>query len=344
MTKVLIIQPDCRDYRIPLFKNLSNNFEITLLHFGEEKFLNDRSVSEIDLKLISIGSFYFVKSLQEECKKHDIIITVFDPHWLNCFILPFLTKKPVIFWGHGIGRSKFVSILRGVVGKKSDALITYDEIGKNNLVNIGIDSQKIFIAPNTIYVANSKNYANEDKNSILYVGRLQRRKELHTLIKSFAHVHHSLPKNTILKILGDGEQVLADLISMSKKLGIYEKVNFVRGTTDESELSKHFSQAYCYACPGDVGLGVLHSFSYGVPVITFKNRNHGPEFSNIRHNENGVLVDDIKHEFGKLLIELINSGAFQKLGNNAYHYYFNNRTIEHMVESFNDAIEYSQRE
>jgi glycosyltransferase involved in cell wall biosynthesis len=342
--KILVIQPDCRDYRIPLFERLSDDFIITLLHFGKKKFINGDSVSELELNIKKITSFKYIENLREECNKFDCIITVFDPHWVNCFTLPFLTKKPVIFWGHGVGRSKFVSQLRKIVGKRAQSLITYDEEGKQSLIDIGLIPQKIFVAPNTIHVSNSQNFSHEEKDSILYVGRLQKRKELDVLIKSFAQIYHQLPENTGLKILGDGDQVLSDLKRLTQHLEISNKIEFVKGTTDDEELAQHFKQAYCYASPGPVGLGVLHSFAYGIPVITFEDRDHGPEVSNLKNNENALLVDGNNRDFGESLVKLINTGAFKKLGDNAYQHYSNSRTIEQMVLGFREAIEYSLRE
>ena len=338
--KVLFVQPDCRDYRIPLFKNIADKFKTSLLHFGKRKFLEDELISETELRLRTVNSFKFIESLGKECNKYDCIITVFDPHWLNSFFLPFLTHTPVIFWGHGVGRSKIISYLRKITGKRARALITYYEEGKQNLVDIGLNPQKIFVAPNTIHVPNSQNYAQEEKNSILYVGRLQKRKDLDDLVKSFAQVHHRLPNNTILKILGDGDIVYKELASLGSKLGISEKIKFIKGTTEHDVLAQHFKQAYCYASPGHVGLGVLHSFAYGVPVITYKDRDHAPEVSNIKKNQNGLLVDGKEKQFGESLEWLINSGAYKKCGDNAYHHYSNNRTIENMVKGFKEAIEY----
>ena len=341
---ILVIQPDCREYRVPLFKSLASFFRVSILHFGEKKFTNHEHITEVDMKLKKAASFKYIYSLNKECNKYDCIVPVFDPHWLNCFFLPLLTKKPVIFWGHGVGHSKLISYVRRRVGKKAKALIAYDEAGKQSLIDIGMNPQKLFIAPNTMHVYNTINFAEEEKNEILYVGRLQKRKELDLLIRCFANIQERLPKNIRLKILGNGDDILLELKELVEKHNLTNKVIFVKGTTDQKKLAQQFKKAYCYASPGHVGLGVLHSFAYGVPVITFRERDHAPEVSNIEHGLNGELVKGGIKEFGDSLVKLINSGSYRNLGNNAYLHYSNKRTINHMVDGFKEAIKYSLRE
>ena len=108
---------------------------------------------------------------------------------------------------------------------------------------------------------------------------------------------------------------------------------------DNTELKKHFSKSYAYISPGPVGLGVLHSFSYGVPVVTLDYGKHGPEFSNIIDNENGLLFNNI-NELENIMINLVNNKKYaNRLGSNAYSFYNEKRNIDIMVKGITEGID-----
>jgi len=87
-----------------------------------------------------------------------------------------------------------------------------------------------------------------------------------------------MPTNTTIHIIGEGEEneYLKDL---SVKLNISNRVIFYGKITNEITLKGLFRQAYAYISPGPVGLGVLHSFAYGVPVLHKKRGNMVQNFT-----------------------------------------------------------------
>ncbi len=110
-------------------------------------------------------------------------------------------------------------------------------------------------------------------------------------------------------------------------------------TNDPDLLRECYSRALAYVSPGHVGLGVLHSFAYGVPVVTSARANHGPEAANLRPGENCLLFDK-STDLATRLIQLINDRAFAaRLGANAYRLYSVERSMNTMVRAFKSAIE-----
>ena len=80
---------------------------------------------------------------------------------------------------------------------------------------------------------------------------------------------------------------------------------------------------------------------YGVPYITSKNAITGGESFNIQDGTNGVLLND-NSELKNVILDIANNkNKYVKLGENAYSYYWNNRTPEIMANGIIDAIEYS---
>lgn len=350
---ILIIQPKVPSYRIEFFKKLAistNGF--TLLHFGDEKrFDQFPLIHEITLEVKQFLFFKYIKGLKKIVRKYDVIIPMFDPHWINCFLAPILyPKKKIIYWGHGFGRNKTINRIRLKLARKASGLITYSRMGANDFLKNNIDPSKIFIAPNTLWISNHEDLSSDKKNSFLFVGRLQERKKLRLLLVIFADIVRILEYqyniNIHLNIIGNGEFEKNILKEDREIFDLEKKVNFIEGTSDDEILKKYFSEAYAYVSLGAVGLGVLHSFAYGVPVITMPDINHGPEFENIIHGQNGwicynyadlrsLLFHLVKEYEPKLEWELDWKWGMR---NNLPEYIIVNKKIEELENKLNEKI------
>ena len=106
----------------------------------------------------------------------------------------------------------------------------------------------------------------------------------------------------------------------------------------KEKLKSFFDNALVYVSPGPVGLGVLHSFSYGTPVITINSGKHGPELSNIINGVNGYICDDYEDFSNKLNYILNNKKKLKTMSSNAYDHYINKRNNGIMVSAFIDAL------
>ena len=60
------------------------------------------------------------------------------------------------------------------------------------------------------------------------------------------------------------------------------------GIYDKNMLEKIYKTALCSISPGYVGLSIIQSFSFGVPMIVSKNENHSPEIDAVIENQNAV--------------------------------------------------------
>lgn len=339
--KILVIQPNCRRYREKLFDELAKAVKgLDLLHFGEKKFPKGHRVRECEAEKVNLFNFHWIKGLYRLVKTYDIVIVVYDPHWLNAFFLSLFFENKIIYWGHGLGKSKAINVLRKLVGSKARSILTYDDKGKEDIVGLGIDRRKVFVANNTQHVSNSENLSSKEKNCFLFVGRLQDRKKVEDLIEAFAQVKEQLPANTRIVIVGDGEHQ-KKLKNKANSLKVDEWVDFVKGTTNDEILKEYFSKAYAYVSPGHVGLGVLHSFAYGVPVITYRGDHHAPEYSNIEDDYTGYVVDSSIKSLAQSLVKLTSNNKYIRMGDKAFQHYIDNRQVSQMVKAFLSAIEVS---
>lgn len=341
MKKILIIQNIIPLYRKPLYNLLSEHYHVTVLHSGNATVTDSDLYEEVIKPYYKLTKFYFQKGVLEAIwsNNYEVIITMFDLGWfMNLFGVFVKRKSRYLFWGHRYSKNSIGNIVRNFFMKRCDGIILYSDCEKNRMILNGIDKSKIFIAHNTMLIGNSQNGSlNLVKNKILFVGRAQKRKKVDLLLKAFATIKDNIPSSITIDIVGDGGENLY-LSELAASLNIENRVLFHGAITDEALLKPIFMESIAYVSPGAVGLSVLQSFSYGVPVITGRNNYHGPEFSNIYHDVNGFIYESID-DLEKVLTELCNNkNKAKKLGNNAYKYYTEKREMNVMLEGFQKAI------
>jgi glycosyltransferase involved in cell wall biosynthesis len=330
MKKVIILQNYVPHYRKPVYNNLSLKYDVTILHSGNPSITENDSFKEIIVKSHKIWKFHLqsgvIKTLR--ANKYDTVIAMFDLAWISYMLINFIFPNRIIYWGNRYSSNFFINLFRTLIMRTSKSNILYSEIEIERMIASGIDEKKIFIAHNTILIPNKENCSNILKDRFLFVGRAQKRKKVDLLIKAFK-----------LYIIGEGEEN-HNLKKYVNKLSLNDRIIFTGKIHDDTELKKHFSKSYAYISPGPVGLGVLHSFSYGVPVVTLDYGKHGPEFSNIIDQENGLLFNNL-NELESIMINLVkNKKNTKRLASNAFSHYNTKRNINVMVDGIIEAINY----
>ena len=172
--------------------------------------------------------------------------------------------KPVIGWGlgappvSGFREQRRISFLR-----QFDALIAYSQRGADEYADLGFPLDRIFVAHNS--VSPSPAWQMPERPStfdlrpvILFVGRLQLRKNVDLLLGACAEI-----QNARLVIVGDGPH-REEFESLAAE--IYPSAEFV-GAKHGEELKAYFAEADLFVLPGTGGLAVQEAMSYGLPVI-----------------------------------------------------------------------------
>lgn len=341
MKKVLFIQNQIPPYRKPLYNELSKFYDVTVIHSGSSTVNTSDLYKEIITKAHKISRFYYQKGVirRFRSKEYEVIISMFDLGWVMNNLGIFLTRgAKFLLWGHRYSKNKVSNRLRDFLMRKSDGVILYGEEDVQKMIERGISKEKVYIAYNTMFINNFENGSSfHDKHRILFVGRAQKRKKVDLLIQAFAKVLDHIPSNITLDIIGDGEQNLL-LKQLVKDLKIDRFVNFHGSITDEVSIKPFFLESIAYVSPGPVGLSVLQSFSYGIPVITYRHCYHGPEFHNIVHEWNGYIYEN-QGELESILVEYCNNiEKTRYLGNNAFVHYSEKRTANVMIQGFRKAI------
>ena len=239
-------------------------------------------------------------------------------------------KKPVIGWGlgappvWGFRKRQRQSFLR-----QFDAMIAYSQRGVDEYAALGFPRERIFVAHNSVSPPPTspldKRPLTVDHPTILFVGRLQARKRVDTLLHASAEME-SKPR---LVLVGDGPEREV-LQSLARDL--YPSAEFV-GERHGAELAPYFKEADLFVLPGTGGLAVQEAMSYGLPVIVAQG--DGTQDDLVREG-NGWQVppDDYDALVSTMKEALSDVARLRKMGEESYRIVKEEINIERMVEVF----------
>ncbi len=344
--KVLIIQSYIMHYRVPIFNKIAEHVDLTVMYDKGDlpegiKF----NVVKYEVKKIKHFLYCHTKFVLPYANKFDVTIMMLDPSYLTTHLLAKLkTKTAVVLWGIGVAASrktrydscqKSAKILHRLI-KKADAALFYSDYPVKKYSEMGVPTEKLFVAPNTVEVLP---IADVDRKNIVFIGSLYKAKRIFELLECYYKAY--LKNNNVanLIIIGDGEdydQVKEWIDSHTMQ----EKMKLTGEIIDEKLLSEHFSEALLCISPDQAGLSVLKSFGYGVPFATHKDAITGGERHNIVNGETGILFDSFSTIEDIVLDCSANPDKYITMGKNARNHYIENRKVEDMVQGFLHAIHY----
>ncbi len=242
--------------------------------------------------------------------------------------------KPVIGWGlgappvSGFREQRRISFLR-----QFDALIAYSQRGADEYADLGFPLDRIFVAHNS--VSPSPAWQMPERPStfdlrpvILFVGRLQLRKNVDLLLGACAEI-----QNARLVIVGDGPH-REEFESLAAE--IYPSAEFV-GAKHGEELKAYFAEADLFVLPGTGGLAVQEAMSYGLPVIVAQG--DGTQDDLVRKG-NGWQVppDDFDALVSTMKDALSDTARLRRMGEESYRIVKEEINIEKMVDVFAAAL------
>jgi glycosyltransferase involved in cell wall biosynthesis len=217
--------------------------------------------------------------------------------------------------------------------KQFDALIAYSQRGAEEYAALGFPREKIFVAHNSVSRAPAappnRGLQTVNRFTVLFVGRLQARKQVDYLLKACAQLE-SKPR---LVIIGDGPE-REKLKSLAKE--IYPSAEFI-GAKHGTKLKPYFAEADLFALPGTGGLAVQEAMSYGLPVIVAQG--DGTQDDLVRR-ENGWQIppDNFEALVSTMKDALSDVARLRRMGAESYRIVKEEINIEKMVETFVTAL------
>ena len=350
-TKVIILQQILPKYRVNFFNELNKKIHLTLYtsHKGLEKSIytvfdninfKKRLIKNLTYKNILSFQFLPFKKLFSK----ELIIFEFNLRIISNILLlslRLLANKKNILWTHGITEnmssvSKFIRIF---FMKRACSIIVYEISGKNNLIKLGVPENKIFFVKNSIDIKEVIKFkdTNQKKFRVTFIGRDIKDKNDLLLCKSFVNILDKIDPSVTLTIIGDGEE----LENLKKQFCINSRIEFIGNLHDEKKISHYLNQTLFTISPDYLGLSIIHSFCYSVPILINKNPKikHSPEIELFHQNKNGWYFDGSQNNFEYKIIECLkNRENLIVFGQNGFNKVKSEYGIEVMVKFFIQAI------
>lgn len=285
--------------------------------------------------------------------------------YVSC-IFCFLVRIKFIWWTHGYDHKQQKGKLERKIKDSytlfffriCSAIIAFSESGKSYLIKKGITENKIFVAPNTLdtdKLLKLKNKINEtfDKTDfinknipgaktsdrfILFSGRINKHKKVDDLIKALPLILERQP-NVHVIIIGDGEQKTS-IERLAREMAVTNNVHFKGSIFDEIEVGKYFILSDVFVIPGLVGLGIVHAFCYGKPLITEDVSYHSPEIQYLKNNKNGFMVreGDVNEISQKIILLLQNHDKLAEMSAACIETVNTDASISSMVHAMHEAL------
>lgn len=302
MTKVFFNQNIVSPYRLPLFEELNEEYDVTVWFHREnskkrkwkteqEKYSFDSQIlKNIQLGPITLNPGFLWKLLR---KDFDIYFINENPStFLSSFAILLVAKlkrKPAVIWSETIDTEKskelpnsitkkvpvkawrgFKEIYRKILFKFSNRFVAFSEMAEEFLIERGVSQDKIEkqiqVMPENLLPSPENHDLKEkyhENKVILSLGYLEERKGVQDLIEAFKQIEDD-DYRLIIAGTGNYEQKL------KKKASTDERIKFL-GYLTEQEKANYFDKSDLFVLPthhDPWGLVINEAIHYGTPVIT----------------------------------------------------------------------------
>ena len=339
-------------YRVPFFDLLAQSCEsmslfagmprpVEMIASGKPQIAKYHEAKNIHL---FSGAFYlchqrgFVNWL-EEWNPSALIVEANPRYLATSSAVKWMHARGQKVLGWGLGSPPLSRPLAGFRQKSRisflsqfDALLAYSQRGAEEYAALGFPREKIFVAHNSVSPAPTFNLQRSTFNlqpTILFVGRLQSRKRVDSLLRACAEME-SKPR---LIIVGDGPERAA-LESLAGD--VYPAAEFT-GAKHGAEIKPYFAEADLFVLPGTGGLAVQEAMSHGLPVIVAKG--DGTQDDLVREG-NGWQIQP--EDYGALVSTMKNAlsdiARLRKMGEESFRIVSEEINIQKMADVFVDAL------
>jgi glycosyltransferase involved in cell wall biosynthesis len=215
-------------------------------------------------------------------------------------------------------------------------ILAYTKI-EQKLFSVEFPKKKVYNVSNSLYFKRDliPIKFKSDARDFAYCGRLDKDKQVEDLITTFEKVLESGLVDSKLHIIGDGPN-LTTLKQMVEEKEMNPYIVFYGHVTDVDRLREIFSHCCAQLTNGFVGLNVVQSLGFGLPLIY-------PEKAKLRHapehyllnTQNSIATDGTISSFTASIIDLyINRKKWQKNRGAISQEILASHTIENMADGF----------
>tara|TARA_R110002167_G_scaffold57808_3_gene163491 strand:- start:7608 stop:8654 length:1047 start_codon:yes stop_codon:yes gene_type:complete len=293
MLKIMIIQPICASYRVPLFEAISSDEIVKeLIVFSDNSAsFGYQGGGEFDQVLAAWrrlwGGLMFPKNIRGYFSA-----LVSSGHCLHFSDFKYLTLWISIFYCRFSGRKCYLHGQGGYKGKQgfvkkivyslavflSSGYICYSTYSRLNLIKLipSFLHKKISVVENSLYM-DSHNCFHKESKGLFFVGRLREGCGIEIVLEAAKNA------GVCVHVVGDGDFLdgLRDR---------YPDAKFYGAVFNIQEQKRIAAMCMAGVYGGDAGLSVVHYMAWGLPVIVHDSlRYHmGPEPGYVKDGFNGL--------------------------------------------------------
>lgn len=366
MPRVLIIQSQVKQYRVPFFQELhrllkEDGIELRVVYSAPnvvESLRNDNQDLPPDfsrkVKALWLANRFVYQAVWPEVCRADLVIVGNENKFLVNPVLLALGLaglKTVAFWGIGaeskdIRSSRLSSWVRDRTLNAVQWWFAYTEQTADKLRTMGVTCG-ITAVQNAVETSDLRRYVEEAKINRsqlagdlgigdgpvgVFCGALVPSKHLSFLLSAARLIRARVPDFELL-IVGDGPQ----REWLQKSIAADPWIHY-RGPKFGKEKAYALSVADLFLLPGNVGLAVVDSFAAGLPLVTTDHPSHTPEVSYVRSGVNGVMTPYGLEDYAAAVVRLLRTpGLLAQLSKGAREsgaYY----TIGGMAQRYRDGV------
>lgn len=288
----------------------------------------------------------------------DLVILQQENALLSNHVIQFLRRargRRVAFFGHGrnfqsLRANPYSELLKRRLLANVDWFFAYTESSSVAVQEAGFPAERITVFNNTIDTRSiedergrllpheqatlRKTIFGGSRNIAAYVGGLYDLKRLPFLLRSAVQIRAAIPDFHLI-VIGSGP--LQHLVQQAA--GEFDWVHYL-GPLFGQEKTRFVSLAKTLLMPGLVGLAIIDSFAYRVPLVTTHVPYHSPEYSYLNHGRNGWSVTSAEDPgaFAHAVVAILRDEALRdrlvkgcELSASIY-------TLENMVERFSNGV------
>jgi glycosyltransferase involved in cell wall biosynthesis len=317
MKRVLIIQEHLPHYRVPFFEGLRDR--LTADGVKLEVVFHERRAARFiagDLPWAwwvgfrRCGGLIWHRGTMRRALAADLVIASQEVKYLVPTLLLVTARirhRRFGYWGHGRNFQATdpdcaAERVKRFLSRRVDWWFAYNELSARIVRQLGYPEQRITVVMNAVDTramrAGRAKLGPDDLARVrrdlglggnhvgLYSGALHAHKRLPFLLDCARLIRGLVPDFELL-VMGTGSEE-----AMVRKAAREHSWIRILGPKDDREKVPYWALAKVTLMPGPVGLVVLDSFAFGVPMVTTACPGHGPEIDYLRDGVNGLMVDD----------------------------------------------------
>lgn len=174
-----------------------------------------------------------------------------------------------------------------------------------------------------------------NRTLLLSCARLEPKNKYNQIVQSLPAIIDRIP-DILWCVIGTGPEK-EKLEGIVNKAGLSQHVRFVGELYNERELAPWFLSSEIYVHPASIGLGLMHAFGYGLPVVTHGNpEKHGPEYAAFEPELTGrnYHEGDIQHLSDTVIKLLLDNEVRARMKNYVQQVARERFNVDIMVERF----------